>query len=249
MPRNGPQGLAPPVSFHLDPGLKKGKLFQAGMDSNVLVALTRKVKKVDDSLRGSNTRLIRTINDRAKANLRANILRPKEHGEGQDRGRQTQNWTFGQSGAFRARTGERNGNEIGFGYPDVPIADNYTNYVWRVLEFGLTPRMGQAQPGILEPALASGLAGRFGPQGVHKLPAKFGFTTRSPRTSRMLVFKGPALASGSILSVSKREGGHQIRVNPHGVYGKFFLTRAIQETVVDAKREYTRAVTEAFRNG
>lgn len=249
--KGGPKGLDKPPNLKV--GFKDTGLLSAGMNTDVLVKFERAVHKIDESLKAANTRLIGSISTRAKHNLRSSILRPGESGQGQDdRNRQTQKFTFGQGGAFVGRTFAEN-NVVGFGYPDVAVADRKTKGIWRVLEFGLGPRLGSPQAGVSIPAIASDLIGRYGSRGKAMLPQRFGFTSPNPAVAQLVILKGPAVASGATYyqlfktKQRRKNAFKKKRVDPQGQFGKFFLTRALDEMVVEAKKEYERIPTEAYR--
>lgn len=143
---------------------------------------------------------------------------------------------------------------MGFGYPDVGVADRHTKGIWRVLEFGLGGRAGVPQPGVGGvPALAHDLAARYGSKGKAMLPAVFGFTSPNRSSAQLIIVKGPAVSSGARyveLSGSNRRRKNRMkktRVDPQGNFGKFFLTRAINDSIVEAHKEYERIPTEAYR--
>jgi hypothetical protein len=251
--KGGPTGLDKPPN--LKAGFKDTGILSAGMNTDVLVKFERAVHKMDDSLKAANTRLMGNIATRAKNNLRASILRPGERGQGEDdRNRQTGKFTFGVrgGGAFVGRTFAEN-NAVGFGYPDVAVADRKTKGIWRVLEFGLGSRLGSPQAGVSVPAIASSLIGRYGSKGAAMLPQRFGFTSPNPAIAQLVVLKGPAVASGATYyqlfktKQRRKNASKKKRVDPKGQFGKFFLTRAIDEVVVEARKEYERIPTEAYR--
>lgn len=253
MAKSGISGLERPIRFsNLSPGGKVGRLLDAGMNTDVLVKFHRAVVKLDQSLIKSNERAIGSISTRAKKYLRQSILRPNETGIGaDDRNRQTRKFTFGQGGAFQGHTFAGD-NTVGFGYPDVGIADSKTKGIWRVLEFGLGTRLGSPQGGIQVPQIAGSLM-RYASKGKAMLPQRFGFTSPNPASAQLVILKGPAVASGAqyvqLFKTKQRRknASKKSRVDPKGQFGKFFLTRAIEDMIVEQRKEYERIPTEAYR--
>ena len=261
MANSGITGLS--RGTNLRAGLKKTGLLTADMNTDILVRFEKAARKIDDALLGANTRLLGTIGERAKSNLRQSILRPAESGitedaNGKDRNRQTKKFTFGTrgskgGGAFVGTT-YAGKNEVGFGYPDIAQADRRTKGIWRVLEFGLGSRAGQPQPGISAPAIGLSLAARYGSRGKAMLPQRFGFTSPNPSTAQLVVIQGPAVAGGAIYEQlfktkqRRKNVAKKKRVTPKGQFGKFFLTRAVDDVVVEARKEYERIPTEAYRS-
>jgi hypothetical protein len=156
------------------------------------------------------------INSRAKANFEAIVKRPGETGEGKERGRQTGNFTFGRKGvagvAFSGNTFEHSKGVFGFGYPNISQADKKTNYVWRSLEYGLAGIHHKPTSFFANPSF---------PQGEHKLPKRFYFTSGSPTNSKFRVAKK--------YSRKGRQGQTLLKsppIEPGGIEGKHFIESA-----------------------
>lgn len=165
-------------------------------------------KYLDDSLRGVHSAAARKLAETGRRNLRASIERPQERGEGELRGRQTGNFTFGGSGAF-VGTSFAEGDIQGFGWPNVQVADRRTNYVWRSLEWGLG---------------GGATSSPFSPRGTFKLPGTaagvFAFhfnesnVFRPGKKGRRLRLRG-------------------VEAPDSGIEPKYFLTNAWDEVVAD----------------
>jgi hypothetical protein len=176
------------------------------------------------------TASVRGLGNRAEQIFYSNPRRPGESGEGAERGRQTDKFTFGgkdQAGnAFYGGTFKVSEHKFGFGYPDVAHADKATNYVWRSLEYGL-----------LSPHSLFGDGTFFHlSESKHNLPNKYFFTTTAPSTSSLRVLrKGQNTQGQQILKGGEGAGA--------GFEGKHFIEGAWQSYLETIGSNWKKALT------
>lgn len=198
-------------------------------------------EKLPGTLNASHTRMMGVVGKRAEANFEGSIRRPNERGE---RGgpRETGHFTFGkdQGGAFigvpiRPDSPGGKKDEYGFGYPNIKVADQKTNFVWRALEFGLTG------------AKYTAVNNEFAPRGIAKFPSRFTFLPfRSGPPNGSLVPKGSGSAPSGTLVTPK---GRVLKTVAHpGIKPKLFITNAFNETVGGMDREYQTVLATTFKD-
>lgn len=186
-------------------------------------AIAAKLVEFEDGLKNRHAGMLRTVGDRARANLRASILRPAER-HSRPNARMTGRFTFGTvgGGTFRGVVlDEPQRSFWGFGYPNVKVADAATRFVWRSLEYGLGAR------GTKDPE---------GPRGGHKMPFPFYFRPTAYRSGALFLRKGVRRA------VDQFPGGSR----PQGFEGKFFIRRAMESVIEEAPRQYEKVVGETW---
>ncbi len=211
-------------------GFKPGKVsgIQFNVKSNLfelataLAAATRDLGKDAIAVTRAGARY---VTGQARLHFLEDIKRPAERGQGAGGRRETGHFTFGGSGAFVQRDIKISDTEFGFGFPDVAQADARTNFVWRSLEFGLPGTRNRST------YLQFSELSQFFPQGTHKLPRRFKFSSESRSSAVLLV------GEGRFRNI--REGG--------GFEGKHFIEKAWQDFFANWTREYDQVTNRAFR--
>jgi len=156
----------------------------------------------------------RGVMRQAESNFYSSIRRGGETGEGKERGRQTDNFTFGGEGAaFHSSAFTISKDLFGFGFPFIPDADKRTNYVWRSLEFGLEGKYN-------EPVSYLELNELF-PTGSHFLPKRFYFTSDDTSSSTLRLPKKGRRKLPPGLRMLKSPP-----IKPGGIQGKHFIENA-----------------------
>lgn len=213
---------------NIKPGFKATGSFTYEVEG--LVQAAQAIQAIPTAIRKNASeqasRNMKTLADRAESIFYSDIRRPGQQGvdafsKGRS-GRQTGNFTFGESGtgAFVGSVVETE-DGVGFGWPNIDHADDATNRVWRTLEYGLDGKKHSARPLLPENA---GLV----PTGQHRLPKGFQFST--PYTN----------PTGYMYPSSKRrdqDGG--------GIEGKHFIEGAWLEIEGLISDRYVRSVTDA----
>ena len=208
----------------------RGGMIQA--DDNLFyvgAALAMATRDLVDNLHYAHLGYISALSNAALRNFESDIQRPMESGEGGGGRRQTGNFTFGRrsGGAFVgvvvAPEGRR-GSLLGFGYPDVDIADAATNGVWRALEMGLEGKHHL-------PSAYSDDMYRFQPWGTHIMPQQF-YDFTSPHPSQAVLYFGGK-------RVRKTRAGS-------GFEGKHFIEKAWMEVTSRIEGDYENIARTAY---
>lgn len=174
-----------------------------------------------------------TINQKARENFEAGILRPQESGH-RPEWRQTGNFEFGSrfaSGTFRGAVLKGKNGAIGFGYPDIAHADAKTEGVWRALEWGLKGKYHT-------PSSLLGLES-LAPDRPHRLPKRYIFGNEEGAENRG-TGRGQVLLTGRQYPLRKDQRGG-------GIEAKNFIENAWIQSLVIMRERYITATKDALR--
>lgn len=208
-------------------GLRERNVGGIKQAAHAVQALPTKIGKNSAEAAGRNMgTLVRT----AEAIFKSSIERPGETGVRKGI-RETGSFTFGTDagGDFTGSTFNADGL-IGFGWPDIEKADDRSNFVWRSLEFGLAGTRANSEGVLHGPGFS-----RFPenqhlvPQGFHRMPRKFLFTTDNPRTSYL-----------------KQDNNVPSRLPPGGagIKGKHFIEDAFTQSLEIMAGRYVKSVLD-----
>lgn len=221
---------------------KRGSTFEVGMRMaerdgylQMRQALQAIPDKVKTNSRVAAARNASTVVGRSREIFQSSIRRFGETGKGDDGRRQTGNFTFGKGKTFSPATFEVGRFGYGFGYPDIEQADAQTQGVWRVLEYGLK---GTGVPG---PSTRFPENNYLLPQGTHRLPRAFGFSSKNPATSFLFFGRRPTRdgSEGDIVKITRKRAGR-------GIEGKHFIDDAWLSSMETVAGRYKKAVTDAI---
>lgn len=227
----------------ITPGPKGSVFWYEGNDgikrtTAALIAITK--SEIPKTLDNIHLRAIGTLSGKAERIFKESIRRRDEHGW-RPEARETTNFTFGGgihggrafTGVLINPTTSGLKDTYGFGYPNVPQADEKTHFVWRSLEFGLAPA----------PVVPS----EFAPRGKAQFPTKFTFIPFRTGIGRgsLQPLSRTAARTGSLMTP---QGRFLKKVAHPGIHPKQFITTAFEETVPLMNAEYQKMLGSTFKD-
>lgn len=191
-------------------------------------------KSLEKNLNNFHVRRSQDLYRIAEKHFNAEVRRPTSSGD-RPGDRMTGRFTFGKGGAFTAVLFKQ-GASYGIGFPDTRVADNSTNGVWRVHEFGLPSSHPE------------------GPKGQHRLPSRFHWDPARGDGARLVLGADPK-------DRYRKKGSRNTRVNrqnaerlgqgvPAKNGGAGFIRPAFTEfRAAYLEKGYRQVVKETFKLG
>lgn len=191
-------------------------------------------KSFDHNINNFHARRSADLYRIAEQHFNAEVRRPTSSGDRPGE-RMTGRFTFGSGKTFRAVLFKQ-GQSYGIGFPDTQVADNSTNGVWRVHEFGLPSSHPE------------------GPKGQHRLPSRFHWDPARGDGARLVLGADPSdryRKKGSRNTRATRQNTERLGQGvPAKNGGAGFIRPAFTEfRVTYLEKGYRQVVKETFKLG